>query len=152
MAFALMSSALVPGGPVPVRFTCDGDNVSPALRWTHPPEGTTAFALVMDDPDAPSGTFTHWLLWDIPASLRELDEGSQSDDAGISGQNDFGRIGYGGPCPPRGHGPHRYEWRLYALRHALGLAPGATRAAVDTALDGAVLATATILTRYERAR
>lgn len=150
MSFALNSSAFENNEKIPVRHTCDDENLSPPLSWTDAPEGTQAFALVMDDPDAPSGTFTHWLLVDIPASRTALDEGLKPGDVGTSGTNDFEKIGYGGPYPPRGHGPHRYRFSLHALRARTSLAEGASRAAVDRALKGATLGTATLVGRYER--
>jgi hypothetical protein len=149
MAFALSSSAFRRDEDIPVRHTCDGADVSPPLAWTDPPDGTVGFALVVDDPDAPSRTFTHWLLADVPAEARALAEGQAT---GTAGTNDFGRPGYGGPCPPKGHGPHRYRFHLHALSRPLGLEAGFDRRACDAALTGRVLATATLTGRYERAR
>lgn len=144
-AFMLRSSVFGPGGKIPRVHTCDGRNLSPALRWTAPPPGTRSFALLMDDPDAPSGTFTHWLAWGIPAKARSLPLGGR---APAEGRNDAGRIGYIGPCPPSGR--HRYVFRLYALRAPLRLARGASRAAFLTALRGKVLAAARLVGTYER--
>jgi Raf kinase inhibitor-like YbhB/YbcL family protein len=152
MAFVLGSSAVKPGRAIPVRYTCDGDDVSPPLAWSQPPAGTRSFALVMDDPDAPSGTFTHWMLCDLPATRVDLDEGGETNDAGTPGMNDFGKPGYGGPCPPRGHGPHRYRFHLMALGRPLGLGPGFSRAQLEAAMAHAVLGTATLVTSYERKR
>jgi Raf kinase inhibitor-like YbhB/YbcL family protein len=115
MAFTLTTPAFADGADIPVRHTCDGDNRSPHLAWTDPPEGTRSLALVVDDPDAPSGTFTHWLLYDIPATAREIGEGISDRTVGISGRNSFGKSGYGGPCPPPGDEAHRYRFTLYAL-------------------------------------
>jgi Raf kinase inhibitor-like YbhB/YbcL family protein len=152
MPFALTSSAVASGRPIPIRYTCDGDNLSPPLAWTDPPPGTSAFALIVDDPDAPSGTFTHWLLCDVPATTSALDEGLRSGRIGVAGVNDFSKPGYGGPCPPRGHGPHRYRFHLHALGRRLGLKPGYSRADLDAAIAGAVLGTATLEATYERKR
>ncbi|MGE0461739.1 MAG: YbhB/YbcL family Raf kinase inhibitor-like protein [Vicinamibacterales bacterium] len=152
MAFTLSSPAFANGAPVPARFTCDGDDLSPALHWAHAPGGTAAFALVMDDPDAPSGTFTHWLLCDIPATAGGLDEGFAAGGMGVSGSNDFGRLGYGGPCPPKGHGVHHYRFHLHALDRALGLKPGFSRHDIDAAIKTHVLETATLMGTYDRRR
>ena len=150
MAFTLTSPAFVNTDPIPVRHTCDGENLSPPLVWSDPPKRTQAFALVMDDPDAPSGTFTHWVLVDIQASRTMFDEGVIVGDSGTSGQNGFGNLGYGGPCPPRGHGPHHYRFSLHALRTHTNLPEGASRAAVDAALKGLILGTASLVGVYER--
>ena len=143
--FSLSSSAFRPGGTIPRVYTCDGRNVSPPLRWTEPPAGTRSFAILMDDPDAPVGTFTHWIGWGIPAKARALRVGQR---APAEGRNDAGRIGYIGPCPPSG--VHRYVFRLNALKAPLRLAPGASRAAFLRALRGRALSTATLIGRYGR--
>ena len=149
MTFTLTSSAFTDGGLIPAKFTCEGENLSPELRWSDAPANTRSFALIMDDPDAPVGTFTHWVLFDIPADRASLAEGENK--IGVTGKNDFGRAGYGGPCPPRGHGPHRYYITLYALDVAsLKLKAGVDRRPVETALRGHVLAKAHYLGRYER--
>lgn len=150
MTFTLTSSAFSPGQSIPRRHTCDGENLSPPLAWQDAPAGAQAFALVMDDPDAPGGTFTHWMLADIPPDRSDLPEGLASGRIATAGRNDFGRPGYSGPCPPRGHGSHRYRVHLYALRERLGLAARFSRAAIDAALDTRVLAAATLEGRYER--
>jgi Raf kinase inhibitor-like YbhB/YbcL family protein len=149
MAFALGSSAFRQDEQIPSRHTCDGADVSPPLTWTDPPDGTGAFALVVDDPDAPSGTFTHWLLADIAATDRSCAEGHS---VGVQGTNDFGRRGYGGPCPPKGHGRHRYRFHLHALSRPVGLPAGISRSQVDAALQGLVLDTAVLTGWYERGR
>jgi Raf kinase inhibitor-like YbhB/YbcL family protein len=110
--FTLTSDAFQEGQPIPARFSCDGDDRSPALKWGEPPEGTKSLALIVDDPDAPSGLFRHWGAYDIPAIARELPAGASPPG---EAQNDFGKPGYGGPCPPHGHGPHRYRFKLLAL-------------------------------------
>jgi hypothetical protein len=108
----LTSSAIQDGGAIPTQFTCDGANQSPPLEWGEPPAGTKSFALVVDDPDAPSGTFRHWGVFDIPASTRSIGGGQR---VGTEVANDFGKPGYGGPCPPKGHGVHHYHFKLFAL-------------------------------------
>lgn len=154
MAFALTSPAFVHEQPIPRAYTCDGGDVSIPLKWTEPPEGTRAFALVMEDPDAPRGTFTHWVLYDLPVSARALEERIRKErdlptDA-KQGTNDFGRVGYGGPCPPPGP-PHRYYLTLYALDRETGLPPRATRAQVLGAIRNHILAEAQVMGRYQRA-
>ena len=151
MAFELRIGAFAQGALIPKRHTCDGEDLSPKLEWSGEPVATKSFALIVDDPDAPVGTWNHWLLWDLPASLRALPEKFRPGDTGVSGANDFGRAGYGGPCPPRGHGAHRYFFKLHALDvGSLKLAAGAKRDALDKALRGHVLAEAQYMGRYER--
>lgn len=145
--FALRSDAFEHGQPIPARHTCEGVGVSPRLTWTQPPEQTRALALVVDDPDAPRGTFTHWLAWGIDPGAGGLAEG---EPAPREGRNDFGGTGYGGPCPPPGHGPHRYSFRLVALDTELELAAGAAKQELERALEGHVLATAELVGTYER--
>ncbi len=148
MAFTLTSPAFIEGGAIPRDYTCDGADRSPPLRWTGAPSAAS-YVLIMDDPDAPGGTFTHWVLYDIPGDRTELAEGEQK--VGLAGGNDFGGRGYGGPCPPRGRGAHRYFFRLSALDiPSLKLSPGASRRDVEAAMRGHVLATATLMGRYER--
>lgn len=151
MAFQVKVKGFGNGERIPARYTGDGENISPALEWSGEPEGTQSFALVMDDPDAPGGTWNHWLLWDIPGHVHSLPEGFRPGDLGASGKNDFGRLGYGGPYPPKGHGAHRYQFTIYALdRPALGLPAGAIRKELDRALAGRVLGQASYMGRYER--
>jgi Raf kinase inhibitor-like YbhB/YbcL family protein len=109
---SLSSSAFGDGQPIPVQYTCDGTDQSPPLAWGEPPPGTKSFALIVDDPDAPSGLFRHWGAYDIPASTRSIAAGQQ---VGTQAVNGFGKAGYGGPCPPQGHGPHHYHFKLFAL-------------------------------------
>ena len=113
----LTSGAFKDGGAIPAQFTCDGGGQSPPLSWGEPPQGTKSFALIVDDPDAPSGTFGHWGAFDIPANLRSLDAGAGNSAAATFPQaiNGFGKPGYGAPCPPPGHGVHHYRFKLYAL-------------------------------------
>jgi len=139
------------GGVIPKSQTCEGGDVSPALEWSDAPPNTASFALIMDDPDAPGGTWNHWLLYDIPGPVNSLAQGYKPGRLGVSGTNDFGRLGYGGPCPPKGHGPHRYFFKLYAVGVAsMGLKAGAKRTELDRALRGHVLAEAQYMGRYER--
>ena len=150
---AISSTAFGPDEPIPVEFTCDGADRSPPLRWSDPPDGTRSFALIVEDPDAPGGTFRHWGVYDLPGDLRELpaDAGSPQAAQFPQARNDFGRPGYGGPCPPRGHGAHRYLFRLLALDVA-HLEAGATPT-VDKILERAkphVLAGGVLTGRYGR--
>jgi len=153
MAFELTSPAFATGATIPQKHTCDGGDVSPPLAWTDPPPGTKAFALVCEDPDAPAGTWVHWVLYDTPASARSVSEGVAPEpsrsDGSRQGRNDFKKIGYGGPCPPPGP-PHRYFFRLYALDAATGLEPGATRAEVAKAVAAHTRATAELMGKYGR--
>lgn len=152
MSFKLTVRAFAEGSEIPARFTCDGEDLSPALRWTGEPSETKSFALIMDDPDAPGSTWTHWLVWDIPSDIHALPEGNEHLSYGKSGPNDFRRRGYGGPCPPEGGGPHRYCFRLFALdTPTLGLSPGAKRSAIDKALGKHALAETEYIGSYERA-
>ncbi|MBI3667391.1 MAG: YbhB/YbcL family Raf kinase inhibitor-like protein [Acidobacteria bacterium] len=151
MAFQLTVSGFAPGEGIPKRHTCEGLDVSPALSWSGAPAETRSFTLIMDDPDAPVGTWNHWLLYDLPDATNSLGEGAKPGQAGLDGVNDFGRPGYGGPCPPKGHGPHRYFFKLFAVNApSLGLKAGAKRAELDRALRGRVLAEAQYMGRYER--
>lgn len=151
MAFKLITSAFAEGGAIPKLHTCDGADLSPALEWSGEPSGAASFVLIMDDPDAPAGTWNHWLLYDIPASVHDLAQGYKPGALGRSGANDFGRAGYGGPCPPKGHGAHRYFLKLYAVDvPSLGLKSGAKRAEIDKALRGHILAETQCMGRYER--
>ena len=151
MEFRLIIGAFPNGGTVPQLHTCDGADLSPALEWSGEPSETQSFALIVDDPDAPNGTWNHWLLYDVAASVHALAQGYKPGRDGVSGMNDFGKLGYGGPCPPKGHGPHRYFFKLYALRvPSLGLKAGVKRAELDKALKDNVLAEANYQGRYER--
>jgi Raf kinase inhibitor-like YbhB/YbcL family protein len=151
MAFKLIIGSFSEGGTIPKMQTCEGADLSPALEWMGEPAGTQSFALIMDDPDAPVGTWNHWLLYDIPATVHSLAQGFKNGQTGVGGANDFGKQGYGGPCPPKGHGAHRYYFKLFALHvPSLGLKAGATRAELDGALKGKVLAETQYMGRYER--
>lgn len=143
----LTSIAFEEGREIPRRHTCEGDDFSPPLAWSGLPDGTRSLALVVDDPDAPGGTFTHWLAWGIDPGSSGLGEGER---APVEGRNGFGTTGYRGPCPPPGHGPHRYFFRLHALDSDLDLSAGVDKQDVEQALQGHVLATAELVGTYER--
>lgn len=153
MAFELKSPAITSGGDIPKKHTCDGADASPPLEWSSPPAGTKAFALVCEDPDAPSGMWAHWVLWGIAPAATGLAEGVKPDatlpDGSRHGRNDFGKLGHNGPCPPPGK-PHRYFYRLYALDAVPTLEPGATRRQLLDAIKGHVLGQAELMGRYGR--
>jgi len=136
-----------------VRYTCDGRDVSPALEWGGVPEGTESIALVMDDPDAPAGVFTHWVIYDLPADITALEEGvprtERLKSGAVQGKNDFRKTGYNGPCPPPGK-PHTYRFRVFALDKKLGLPPGSSKADVMAAMEGHILAQGELTGRYGR--
>jgi Raf kinase inhibitor-like YbhB/YbcL family protein len=144
---AITSPDFTQGGMIPSRFTCEGRNVSPALEIAGIPAKAASLALVVDDPDAPGGTFTHWIVWNIPPGTRKFAGGAAPGGA-VQGTNDFGNAGYSGPCPPSGI--HRYFFRLFALDAALHLTPGASRKEFDAALAGHVVAQAVLMGRYEK--
>jgi Raf kinase inhibitor-like YbhB/YbcL family protein len=151
--FEMTSAAFAAGDAIPPEYTCDGPDLSPPLAWAAPPEGTQSLSLIADDPDAPGKTWVHWVLYDLPPGRRELSEGLPPQETlpevGTQGRNDFGNIGYGGPCPP-GSKPHRYFFKLYALDVKLDLPPGATKSQVLEAMSGHVLAEAELMGSYER--
>jgi Raf kinase inhibitor-like YbhB/YbcL family protein len=153
MAFELKSPAFTSGGDIAVKHTCDGADASLPLRWSEPPPNTNEFVLIVDDPDAPVGTWVHWVLYRIPFSIRELPEGVAAQDTvpgiGTQGMNDFKKVGYGGPCPPRGPA-HRYFFKLYALDSQLALSPRKTKADVLNAIEGHVLGQTELVGRYKR--
>ena len=147
MPFTLTTLAFRDGDLVPPQFTCDGDDVAPELSVSDVPDGTRSFALIMDDPDAPKGTFTHWLLYDIPTDGNDL-----AVAQGKTLRNGFGRSGYGGPCPPPGDAAHRYVLTVYAVDvPSLGLR-GDSRQDLEEALNTHTLGTARLMGRYQRAR
>ena len=154
-AMKMTSPVLTEGRPIPAKYSCEGDDVSPPLEWSEPPTGTAGFALICDDPDAPGGTWVHWVLYGLPASARGLPEACATTDTlpsgGKQGVNDFRRVGYGGPCPPPGR-PHRYFFHLYALDADLPLAPRATRQQLLRAMQGHILAEAQLMGTYQRGR
>jgi Raf kinase inhibitor-like YbhB/YbcL family protein len=153
MAFAISSAAFPNGGDIPKKFTCDGADVSPELSWIDPPSGTQSFALIADDPDAPVGTWTHWVLFDLPAVVTSLAEAVNKIDelpgGERQGRNDFRKIGYSGPCPPPGK-PHRYFFKIYALNAKLDLKPGASRQELEQGMKSLVLAQAEWMGKYGR--
>ncbi|MFQ5532982.1 MAG: YbhB/YbcL family Raf kinase inhibitor-like protein, partial [Candidatus Methylomirabilales bacterium] len=146
----MTSQAFEAGGMIPAKYTCDGPDVSVPLRWTDPPAGTQSFALIADDPDAPVGTWVHWVVWNIPASASGLDENlpktASLPNGAKQGTTDFRRIGYGGPCPPSG--THRYFFKLYALDTTLDLPSSTTKRDLEQAIEGHILAQAELMGRY----
>jgi len=148
-----LSSSSFAAGQIPAKFTCDGSDTSPGLAWGTPPAKTQSFALIVFDPDAPAGEFVHWVAYNLPAVKRELAEGlpkqEQLPDGARQGMNDFGKTGYGGPCPPE-KSAHRYVFVLYALDAKLNLPRGATREQVEKALQGHILARSELIGRYQR--
>ncbi len=150
----LESKAFREGESIPKKYTCDGIDVSPPLSWSGAPKETKSFILIMDDPDAPIGTFTHWIVYDIPPHVGGFEEDfpKTPELEGIKqGMNDFGYVGYGGPCPPKGHGTHRYFFKLYALDlSSLELPPGATRRQVEERMKGHILGETSLMGRYKR--
>ena len=154
MNWSLNSNSFSEGGTIPEIFTCVGENISPALSWTPPPEGTSELVLIMDDPDAPGGTWTHWILYSIPTETSSLpanippDISLASPPGAKQGVTSFRRPGYGGPCPPSGR--HRYFFKLYALDTKLSLPPGATLQAVLDAMDGHVVANTQLMGLFSK--
>jgi hypothetical protein len=150
---AVSTSSFTVGGTIPKQFTCDGEDLSPALSWTGAAAGTKSFALIVDDPDAPAGTWTHWVIWNIPAGEHELRQGlpkdGQLNNGARQGRNDFRKVGYNGPCPPPGK-PHRYFLKLFALDAPLEVNAAAGRAAVESAMRGHVLAKGEVMGHYGR--
>lgn len=156
VAATITMTLSIPGvedGKVPRECTCDGDDASPPLQWSTPPGGAKGLALTVTDPDAPGGTFTHWVIYNLPASKNSLPRGlprqARLSDGSRQGQNDFGKVGYGGPCPPHGN-PHRYIFTLYALDAALDLNDGSSRSQVESAMKGHILARGELAARYGR--
>jgi hypothetical protein len=144
----LTSDAFQSGQGIPTQYTCDGANQTPTLTWGDPPPGTKSFALVIDDPDAPNGTFRHWGVFDIPPSARSI---GGTQHVGTEVSNDFGKPGYGGPCPPKGHGPHHYHFKLFALdTDKLGLSADAKVVEVENAARQHAIAEGELIGTYER--
>jgi len=150
----IRSSAFFIGNTIPFKYTCDGDNISPPIHWEAPPQGTNSFALILDDLDAPNGTFTHWVVYNLPADTRELPEGVTNrpklPNGAMQGKNSFGQLGFGGPCPPENDGTHRYFFKVFALDQSLNLLPGASKEQVMAAMEGHVLDAAEVMGRYAR--
>jgi len=148
----VMSSAFGEGGPIPQRYTCDGEEISPPLSWESVPEGTQSIVLIADDPDAPRGTFVHWVLYDLPADARELPEDMPRDkilsNGARQGISDGGDFGYMGPCPPSG--THRYFFKVYAIDTRVDLPPGKHKADLLKAMEGHILAQGQTMGTYRR--
>lgn len=153
MALELKSSAFNNNEFIPVKYTCKGEDISPSLSWSGVPEGTKSFALICDDPDAPMGTWVHWVLYDIPAEKRNFSEGVSKqkilEDGSKQGMTDFRRIGYGGPCPPPG-APHRYFFKLYALDEMLNLQSGLTKRELLREIEGHIIEEAELMGKFSR--
>jgi Raf kinase inhibitor-like YbhB/YbcL family protein len=153
MTLSLSSLAFQEGDDISITYTCDGQDISPPLTWGEPPSETQSFALIMDDPDAPGGVFTHWLLFNLPADTRELPEGvpphNELANGALHGQNGFDTIGYGGPCPPAGPA-HHYRFTIYALDQAIDLVAGASRKQVIDAITEHILAWGQLTGMYQR--
>jgi Raf kinase inhibitor-like YbhB/YbcL family protein len=147
MSIQLLSAGFSEGGAIPKKFTCDGEDLSPHLSWTMVPDGSQSLVIIMDDPDAPRGTWVHWVLYGLSSDLTELPEGVQG--IGVDGVNSSSQPGYGGPCPPPGT-THRYFFKLYTLDKALDLNPGATKEEVEKAMAGHILAQGQLMGTYER--
>ncbi len=149
----LRSSAFQNGGDIPRKHTCDGTDLSPPLRWENPPAGTKSLALIADDPDAPVGTWVHWVIYDMPTATTELAEGAPVTETLANGAkqgiNDFRKVGYGGPCPPPGPA-HRYFFKLYALDKETNLKPRSTKQQLLDTIKGHILAEAQLMGRYKR--
>jgi len=152
MEIKITSSAFEDGGLIPAKYTCDGADVSPPLQWDAVPEGTKSIALICDDPDAPMGTWVHWVLFNLPAETNELAENIPADkilpDGARQGVSDFGRIGYGGPCPPGG--THRYFFKIYALDAEIGLEADANKRQLLKAMEGHILEQGQLVGKYKR--
>ncbi|MBI4782422.1 MAG: YbhB/YbcL family Raf kinase inhibitor-like protein [Oscillatoriophycideae cyanobacterium NC_groundwater_1537_Pr4_S-0.65um_50_18] len=150
--FRLTSPVFADESLIPAKFTCDGENISPMLQWDQPPTQTKSLALIVEDPDAPGQTFTHWVLYDLPPDTRQLPEKVSPQPflqaGGLQGKSSFGKYGYGGPCPPSG--THRYLFKLYALDQILDLPPGTTQTDLVEAMQGHVLAEAKLTGKYAR--
>lgn len=147
------STAFTDGGRIPVKYTCSGEDVSPDIQWSRGPESTESYALIVDDPDAPGGPFTHWVIFNIPSNVTRLGEGvstaARLDDGSMQGKNHFGRTGYGGPCPPTGK-PHHYHFNVYALDTRLNPGPGVSKEDLLKAMNGHILAQGELTGIYGR--
>lgn len=147
MSLTLTSDAFANGQSIPAKYSCVGKNISPALTWNDPPAGAQSFALIVDDPDAPAGTWVHWVLFNLPANSRSLPENTEASGVSV-GKNSSGNMRYDGPCPPSG--THRYFFKLYALDSALSLSPGATKEQVLSAMQGHVLAQGELMGTFSK--
>ncbi len=152
-ALNLTSSVFENGGYIPDRYTCDGKNYSPPLTWNQVPKGTKSFVLIVDDPDAPVGTWVHWIVYSVPSDLKGLEENIDKEKLNSSGakagKNDFGRIGYGGPCPPSGQ-THKYLFKLYALDQDITIEEGATKSEIINQIQGRIISETKLIGFYQR--
>jgi Raf kinase inhibitor-like YbhB/YbcL family protein len=152
MTIKITSTAFKEGEMIPSKYTCDGENISPQIAWTNFPDKTKSFVLISDDPNAPMGTWVHWVVYNIPANVSELKEkfpkDAKSDDGTMQGTTDFKRIGYGGPCPPSG--THRYYFKIYALDTILKVKPGLTKNEILNEMQGHILAEGQLMGKYKR--
>ena len=152
MSFELTSTAFKQSQSIPTVYTCRGRDISPPLTWGNPPAGTQGFALIMDDPDAPAGIWVHWVIYNIPAAARGLTEALAADarlpDGSLQGENSWGKLGYGGPCPPSG--THRYYFKLYTLDTTLSLPSGASKAKLLQSMEGHVLGQIVLMGTYSK--
>jgi Raf kinase inhibitor-like YbhB/YbcL family protein len=147
MSLELTSDAFANGQSIPAKYACTGRNISPALAWNEPPSSTQSFVLIMDDPDAPAGTWAHWVLFNIPTNTRSLQENIDTSAMSV-GKNSWGDLGYGGPCPPSG--THRYFFKLYALDSTLSLSPGSTKEQLLKAMEGHILAQGELMGTFSK--
>ncbi|HEV8591657.1 MAG TPA: YbhB/YbcL family Raf kinase inhibitor-like protein [Pyrinomonadaceae bacterium] len=154
MSIKITSSAFNYGSDIPTEFTCDGANISPPLSWSDIPSDAKSLALLVSDPDAPSGTFTHWLLFNLPTDIGGLPENlppnEKLENGALQGKNGFGKFGYGGPCPPAGSEPHRYFFRFYALDTKLNLGSGISLQEINSAMKSHILDEAELMGKYSR--
>lgn len=151
MNFRILSSAFKNYESIPRTYTCDGQNISPPLNWNDPPEGTKSLVLINDDPDAPSGDWVHWIVYNIPPDTRKFNDNQSAEglpENCLQGRNDFGRIGYGGPCPPSG--THRYSFKLYALDIVLNVREGLTKNFLLEMINGHIIAATELVGKYSR--
>lgn len=152
MEIKMKSTAFEEGGMIPKKYTCDGPDISPPLSWTSVPDGTKSFALICDDPDAPMGTWVHWVLFNLPSDIRELPENIPPQktlpNGAKQGTTDFRKVGYGGPCPPGG--THRYYFKLYALDADINLEAGITKKQLLKAMEGHIMAEGQLMGKYKR--
>jgi Raf kinase inhibitor-like YbhB/YbcL family protein len=153
MPFTIRTGAFLNGAAIPAKYTCSGANISPDLEWSDPPKDAKSLALIVDDPDAPGGTWTHWIIWDIPPHAPGLPEavphGELLQSGARQGKNDFGKTGYGGPCPPPGK-THRYFFRMYSLDHVLELKAGSERPDLEDAMKRHILTQAEWMGTFKR--
>jgi len=150
---SISAEGIKEGESIPDEYTCEGKDISPSLSWKGIPAGTKSIALIMDDPDCPGGTFVHWVLYNMPAETQKLPKAMPLNqtliDGSMQGATDFGRPGYGGPCPPPGK-PHRYYFKIYALDTKLNLPPGATKNQVESSMKGHIIAKGELMGKYQR--